>query len=843
VKFADAIIAALFLIFGFAIGSSYVGAARRASVLPETPGFNQRVFGAALMTACGRGVTTPVVPMVAAESTPAGDRPLIDFLAERRESLSCAEIPDDVPVDGLDGMQQASRYLLLLATTAWKLTGPTWVGIDRLLGLMCGLSIALAYLICRVTMPRVVAASVAILLLISPLHLANVPDLRDYSKAPFFLVSLLVVALIVVRPRRTAVVIGLSAAAGAALGFGFGVRTDIVVNLVVVLVAVVGFLPGPLAETWKVRLASALVCLLAFTAVAWPIFNSRESGSNLWHWALLGYAHDWDNALGVAPGPYEPSYFYSDSYVATAVDAYWSRVTHSPVHMSVGVPQYAEASRGYYSQILRTFPSDALLRGWASVIKILELPYSGLQSIPRGVLPDLLWRAIAMTQAVLVRGGGLGVVLFAVVVLCVSARSIRLATLIVGLVALLGAYPAIQFQRRHIFHLEFLSLWVLGFAVSSVLAAMSRRATAHPVATYSPLASGVWRPVVFAAAVVTLVLLPLTVLRAYQQGKATSLLATYNDARIDAIDMAPEPIGNGLVRVASDRASLDRSRSPRSMFSDMLVAEVSSNGCPVDRSSLTFRYRAKTPSVDFTRTYDVDVPPTGQSTKVYFPVYETGPASPDSESLSFGGVEVPASELGCLKRVSRFSEPDGFPLLVPAVLPSDWRQMPLHQTLRGWERDPLHDENRPLSYWAPIALRNRGAAIIARSLSAQSGMNAEVDYHARIARVGDDASVTVNGVAEGTGSYLVAWKNQPLAAESVVMAEGRLEKGGFTVGLVNSTGWVSRLDVDAPGAFRAFVQPPGAGQYQFVVANHLSDGSLRVRLTISRIAVMNGEHD
>ena len=42
----------------------------------------------------------------------------------------------------LDGtqarMQRSSPYLLMLTSTVWKLTGPTWRGIDHLLGVMFG---------------------------------------------------------------------------------------------------------------------------------------------------------------------------------------------------------------------------------------------------------------------------------------------------------------------------------------------------------------------------------------------------------------------------------------------------------------------------------------------------------------------------------------------------------------------------------------------------------------------------------------------------------------------------------------------------------------------------------
>ena len=836
-KSADAIIVALLVLCGSGIAATYGGGARRSRALPEEPGFNQRVFGAALMGVCGRPGVTPVVPMSPEPHTPVAHRPLIDFLARRQETLTCGQIPADVPHDGLDALQRASRYLILLATTTWRVSGPTWVGIDRLLGLMFGLSVGLAYLTCRVKMPSSVSLAIALLFMLSPLQLANAGDLRDYAKAPFFLASLLIVALLVSRRRAPAIVLALAAAAGAVLGFGFGVRTDIALNLIVVIGAIVGFLADPMRESWKLRIGAAALCVAMFVAMSFPVVRSGESVSNMWHVSVLGYAHEWDSALGIAPGPYEPSYFYNDSYVASAIDAYWGRVSHAPVQMSVGLPQYPEASRAYYALIVSTFPSDALLRAWASTIKVLELPFSGPQSMPRGLLPDILWRIILMTQRLLSYGESYALLLVGIAILGVSGRSVRLAILMFALVLFLGAYPAIQFQRRHIFHLEFLSLWFLGFAVSMVWAAMSGAGrNAEPV----------WRirrPAAFAATVAILVLVPLAALRAHQQRSASALFATYSEARLQQIDARPEAVGNGLVRVAIRDESLFSPPEKRSMFSDMLVGELSADRCAVDRSALTFRYRAKDPSVDFTRTYDVDVPPAGAPTRVYFPVFRTGPASPDPDLLTFAGLEVAESELSCLTRVARFAEPDRFSLLLPAQLPAGWRELPLHQTLRGWERDRLRDGAKPFSYWAPMSLRNRGAALIARSVNASPGIAAAVDYRARIASVDASSGVSVNGVADATGTNLVAWKEQALEASSVIVAEGVLEQGGVTIGLVDPKGWSMRVDIDTPGAFRAFVQPPNAGAYQLVVANHLSDASLRNRFRISRLVVMNGEHE
>ena len=79
----------------------------------------------------------------------------------------------------------------------------------------------------------------------------------------------------------------------------------------------------------------------------------------------------------------------------------------------------------------------------------------------------------------------------------------------------------------------------------------------------------------------------------------------------------------------------------------------------------------------------------------------------------------------------------------------------------------------------------------------------------------------------------------PLTGSSILMAEGRLQRGGITVGLADSNGWAVSLNIDAPGPFRAVLRAPRAGNYQVIVSNHLQDGSLRNRFTISRIVVLD----
>jgi len=837
----DVALCLLLMVAGLALGASYVRITRQSHLVPDMPDFSRRVFGAAAMSICGHGLQTPDVTANAITRARPEHRPLVDFIEQRREALACSEIPADQPADGLDGMQRASRYLLQLVVSAWALTGLTWTSIDYLQGAMFGVSVGLTYLIGRLAMGPVAATVVAVVLLLSPIQLTNLIDLRDYAKAPFFLASLLVAGLLITRRSRPRVVVGWCAAGGALLGFGFGIRTDVVVNLVLLVGVALACLPGRLVDTWRLRIGAAAACLLSFGVVAFPILTSQSSGSNLWHWALLGYAHEWDRALNIIPGPYEPMYFYSDSYVATTIDAFSGRTLGSSSQVSVGVPGYAEASRAYYTTLLATFPADALLRGWAAVIQVLDLPFSGLHSLSQGILPEFVTRVIDLVGRVRIMFAGLGTVLFAAALVMLSMRSLRLAASLFGVVAFLGAYPAIQFQLRHVFQLELVSVWMLGFLATALGTWIVGRWRAVPREDSGPAHTrGLrWRPVGFAVGVVAAVTLPMAVLRGYQQRTATALMETYVAAPREPLVLSVEPAEPGVVRLAKDALPAGPRRSMRS---DVILAEVSAERCPVSHTAMSFTYNTENPDLDFTRTYDIEVPAAGNGVaRVFVPIYRSGPTGPSADALKFGGIEMAEAEQHCLTALSRFTLADRIPILLPAVLPPDWRGRPLHQTLRGWERDATSAGLEPVTYWGPTVSRTLASDRLSRGGAAVVRFAAPLTYAARIVRVAPDASVEVAGVAEAPGSYLAAWEDSPFAESDMVLIEGELARGGLAIGLTDSTGWATRLAIDTPGAFTAVIKAPRPGQYQLVIANHLSNTSLRNHLTISRIAILNGE--
>jgi len=827
----------MLIMAGAMTGSTYLRNMRQTHQGPALVELNQRLFGTAAMSVCGRGLWTPGVDLRGGGAV--DHRPLVEFLSQQRDSLQCSEIADTIPLSPLDGVHRHSRYLLVLVTTAWTVGDISWASIDWLMGALFGLSAALAFLLCRLTMTRVLSTGVAATWLLSPMHLANLTDLRDYAKAPFFVLGLIFIALLTIRERRLGVVAALAGVAGALLGFGYGMRTDVIVCLFLLMAAVAMFLPAPSGRVVSRRLVALTACLAGFATLSIPLRAANSFDPGIWHWGLLGYAHQWDQGLDITPSLYEPAYFYSDSYQSTTVDAFWNRMTNGAQPTSYGSPAYRQASRDYYLTLLSTFPADALLRGWASLIQVLNLPFDGIHSIPQATLPEWLRKTFDASGRARVVMAGCGPVLFAVAVMATALKSLRFGALLFFVVAVLGAYTAVQFQLRHVFQLELLSLWIVGFLIDGGAQWLVRRRLGHHDADTQGRG---WRSVGARLAVATVVVavavvLPLTILRSLQYRRALSLFADYSSAATEALTISAASARPGVTLLA---VTPQQDRPHRSMHSELLVAELSASNCPVDRPSITFRYAPQRAEVDFTRTYIVEAGSAVQPTRVFFPIFETGATNLEPSLLAFSGLELADAERPCVARISRVKEPDRFRLLIPVVLRPSWRDDGLHYTLRGWPIGPYGQNVGAITYhWSPERLANNRSALAALLDHAAPLVLDRIEYAADIVRVRGSREMVVDGVAEGSGTYLVAWQARSLKPTQVIAIEGQIDRGGLSAGLTGVSGWANRIDLDTPGPFRIFLQAPHEGAFQLVLANFLSNTSLRNRITIARVALLD----
>jgi hypothetical protein len=616
----------------------------KRSVTGGQPFYYQHYFEPAVMIACGKGfvVAQPQVPAMGL------------FLGRQVDRFSCDAIPRSTTL-GTEGLYQGPwRYLMFAVGGAWRLLGVSWSGLGPLFGTLFGATIAGAYAIFRLGTSPVFAAVGAVALSVSKLHLGYLPSLRDYAKAPFTLILIFLLGLLVKRRTTWRGTLAIAAAYGAILGIGYGFRTDFLADVPLFFLTLIGFLEGGLFRNMRLKIAAGAVCAATFLVTAWPVVASvSRSGGCQWHTVLLGFSKDFAGPLDVDDPPYDLSRQYLDEFVFTTVTSSAARVQPGVGHIEYCQPQYDRATGRFLIDLVKRFPADMVVRAYASTVRIVELPFTwrdpgraktgGLQDQPPN--PDA--------------GHGIGLALIITTIGLAAAVSTRIGLFLLFWLLYFGGYPAIQFDARHYFHLEFITWWAAFFVLQFVISDLwpmvrDQRRT---------ISASVRRAVLAVAACGVGLVLALWGARAYQQVAVRSLLQSYLAAPKDEVPL--HALSGTFLPIA--RAS------PRTDPETADFLEVDLNGWRCgEHPAITFRYGLPARR-DFSRTFTLQRHDDfHEPTRVFMPVYD-----------GFEGIEFPDPRPGCIDGVYRVRDPGKFTLLLEAALPPGWQRSPLYQRLRG----------------------------------------------------------------------------------------------------------------------------------------------------------------
>lgn len=785
------------LIAGYALGSHYHQAFRASG---EKEDFGQYTFAAAVALACGHGFSDIGTDRIGSAMPPE----LNQFLTLKQESFDCALLPERIPHVEPNMTQGLYRYLMGSVAGVWMVRGMSWGALSPLFGVAYALTLVAAYGLFRLGMGRVIALLMTTVLAFSAVHLGYLPYLRDYAKAPFILGLILIMALIAQPPFDRRRALWLSAAFGVVLGIGFGFRNDLLINILPWVVVVLLCTPGRLRDRLKLKAACLATSAVVFAIVAAPILTAYGRGSNTGHVALLGVMTPFDAPLGVAGSVYEWGYGYSDSLTSVIIQSYTERVKAQPVvYLS---PEYDAAAVEIFMKIVRQWPADMVTRAYGSVLEILELPFQigvSMNAIPQGLDSPGWLRVYAWQQGTLKLFAGAGPYLVSGALILIAAVSLRAAVILLLFALYFLGYPAIQFHIRHFFHLEFIPWWALGFLAQRVVDAMrpsARRELLSAMRSSLPRAAG------FVAATVLLLLGPIALLRAYQEGSVTDLIAErYVGAAREALATVPEPAGDDRTLLALPGMWQGHDAAKRVDVA-YVVAEFTAANCPVGRLSATFRSRAS--PEDFRYVTEVKVLPGGAPTQVFFPGYRA------VNFAEFLGIELQTSEVGCLSRVSKVA-PSAVPeLLIGLNLTPEWRNATLHQVLRDFET--AQDGAGPVAVHLSYPPRLRWPRVDALE---------PLVIHDQVLSEGsivqpEGTAWRMRGRPESAYGYLVWYKTAAVPAGSTFVVDGDLRRGALTVGLLKDNRWAGTVNVTARGPFVASVAVPEDGEYALVVANY-----------------------
>jgi hypothetical protein len=620
------------------------------------PGFYQLYFEPAVMVACGKGfvVTDPQPPAIGR------------FLKETTATFDCNDIPSDAVMVSAGGFQATARYLMLAVAWTWRSVGVSFRKLGPLAGLLFGLTITASYGIFRLGMGRVLAVLCACGLSLSPLHLLNLPGLRDYSKAPFLLLLVFLFGLLVTRRPSWRSVLLTSVASGVVLGIGYGFRYDL-------LIAIPGFLLAMscLDAGWRDRLkygsAGTALFLATFYACAWPVIEAvRHSWDCRWHTMVIGLGAPQTKDLQLRESAYDWFAGFSDEFVYATTTSYAARVQPGLGHIEYCGPAYDDVTRSFVLDVARHTPADFFVRAYASSLQMVQLPFRW-RAAP---IPDVAGQYYRIRDAITSQVTEAGLFLVMAAVFLITAGSKRLGLFVVAFLLYFGGYPAGQFHDRHFFHLEFITWWALGFLLQQFATAIAARVSKHPVAL--PSASALRRAALLLGGCAATLWLALVIARLYQARSMTSLIQQYATADVERIDTE---VADGLYRVpVAPRTQTDPETA------DLIAVDLNEWQCSAD-SKLTFVYDRS--HLGFGPEVAIRRDLTHAKTRVFVPVYAT------FQGVSLGRT-APAP--GCLAGLYRARYPERFALMPQVTLRPGWESEPVHQSLIGWGLEPPPDD-------------------------------------------------------------------------------------------------------------------------------------------------------
>jgi hypothetical protein len=660
-------------VLAWGIAAAYLPVFRSAGGVQQ---FYQEEYGPAVMAACGRGLVNPDLHAT---------RTLDAFLSNRVQTFDCRALPASVAVIPFNVLQGVTRYLLVAAGIIWRIRGVTWPALDSLFAAMYAVAVGSAYIGLRFVSGRILSLVGTALWAVSPMHLQNLPHLRDYSKAPYLVLTIVAMA-IVISERNAKRLAAAGAAFGLVQGIGFGMRSDVLLNFIPFFAALLFAGSRRVSEQLKEKLVCAGAAIAVFTVASLPILRTYSASEGFWHVSLLGLTTPFDPAMHVRPALYDFGYAYNDSYMNWVARSQWSRRHAGGPEEDPDAAPPGAAAREYYTALAAAFPGDFATRMIGSVLSVLNLSFSNSYGYaPLGVSNAFLVRLETWRVRLLLRLVGAGPLLAATLVVLVGMTRLRDAVVGFALVGFWAAYPFVQFHSRHVFQLEFLVIGMLVWLVS-----LGWRAV---VSQKAPEPSLLWRSMALTAAMCLVVAAAVAIARTVQKPGARALLAAYDQAPTEAVPATRIPLDDGRVRLLTPMFD-DASQEPAPRHA-MVVVDVLSDHCASSSVDLTFRYQnvGVPADLDFSRSVTVPAAAAGREpTRLFFPAYGRGGGYRDS---GFIGIDVPPAQADCI-RVARVRDVRSLPLLLDATLPPGWESGPLYA--RVWLA-PL----MPESVWARVA--------------------------------------------------------------------------------------------------------------------------------------------
>ncbi len=660
---------ALIAFLSMGMGSSYI------TVNGSYARFYQNQYGPAVMVALGKGYHNPVT----------SDIPeLKKFLQSETRELNIDALPQNIATKELTALQTRWRYLLTTVGFLWKVFGINWDSLIILYLTFFTASNCFTYLIARNFLPRTWALFIGLLLVFSPLNLHFLPQLRDYSKAPFILFYIFLVFRLFQKERSPVETYGYFSLLGIVGGVGLGFRADMIIlvplSLLIAVTMVRSSHPGTrLWKTMGYKVSVCIVFILAFVVASFPILSGRSStGSNSFHVLILGHAEVYDEVAGIGGVNYSFDTHYKDAYVYTLAVSYAQRVGLFPEGHVIQYQSkdYDIATGTYYKSLVALIPADFYLRTYRTFENILNyLPFT--TPVTENLFKNELLKTLFETRWNLLGFlSGFGLLFFITNLLIFAYRDFRKAWLYAIVFLYFLSYPSLQLRERHFFHLE--SLYWLNVALffylgGGLLTRMIFKLNWKFIISKENTLRFFKTMVVLAIAIV-LFFTGLISLRFVQEKNLKNYFNKIQAADYESIPFEMEANeGKCQVHFSPNTTDLSLLKGPTDFVTNFIRLRlfVSGNG----NASMAIQYQGDR-ATDLTSVYSFQQNESmaDEIIEFYFPVYETAATFRMRGKRSFDGVTISAND-GCeVLSIERLADISSLSFLPVLLLSSSHRE-------------------------------------------------------------------------------------------------------------------------------------------------------------------------
>ena len=677
-----------------ALGFAVVGGIFGAWVLFQNDAlyFYQAYMPELVYSACGAGFVHPaVVP-----------KALSDFLSLRVTTFDCSLLDRSLALEPRGIFLQGHLYLASAVAALWKFSSINYRSLWPLISLLVGAYACGCFVLLRLFFGRLGAAAGAVVLTLSPVMLSMTIYLRDYGKAPFFIWAIVLLVL-AVRARSLRATLLCATAAGTIVGTGFGFRSDVFILLPVGLMYLAVGL-GPRA--WLRRASGCAAFGCAVLLLASPMLISQGAGGSSAGGSgfllMEGLSEPFRAYLDLGPAPYDFGQNYSDELVLSSIaaelrpgDSEWDAREGAAFQT---VTQSVTRSGGYVRNWLPSFSGDLATQAIKSAAWIVGFP--ALVSPRRlGIDPGGPVRAgpraaqfVSPLYNLLGQSWLPVICLFGLITFFwrVDSANPREALALFLMLGALLVYPVAQFSIRHVFHLEF--IWVAA-SLSLVHLPLQGAALRSTSIRFAALVAIIGAASFGARYGLT----------AYQDRSLAQMFGSLLGQPRELVTDRASGIAGGVKAVfvvplpdqyhALVEGPFDSMTTKMGAFglqadvraaADRLLLTIGGPDCNQKNLTLSVRY-AKRAEVwqPFDHDLTIQRQDASDSTTVLIPAFYR-----PTQYLS--GIEVPATQAGCITKIERLKGTTVLPIILTAILSPGWQQQQFHRSLGGF---PVNGES------------------------------------------------------------------------------------------------------------------------------------------------------